>query len=210
MARWGSVVRRGVAIVLALALGGCGSQTVGLAPPPTAAPAETASAEPPPSTGQWKFDKRIDIATGQSVGKVYVITDRVTTLRGKLFSRPAGVELQCFKNKPVVVVQFRQKVGSNRSASLAYRFDDKPPRKAAVHFHRDQMTIEIEDRATVQQFVADLRESRTLFVSIDSVVIGATRAVFPVASAEPAIAHGFANCPLPAARTATAAPTPGR
>ena len=204
-------MRGGIAIVLALALGGCGSRAVGLAPPPAAAPVETASAAPPPSTGQWRFDKRIDIATGQSVGKVYVITDRVTTLRGKLFSRPAAVELQCFKSKPVVVVQFRQKVGSNRSASLAYRFDDKPPRKAAVHFHRDQMTIEIEDRATVQQFVADLRDSRTLFVSIDSVVIGPTRAVFPVASAEPSIAHGFANClPPGGARTATAVPSPGR
>jgi hypothetical protein len=196
---WGSRMRGGMALVLALMLGACGSRNVGLAPPPAAPPAETASAAPPPSTGQWKFDRRIDIATGQSVGKVFVRTDRVTVRAGKLFSQPAFVQLQCFKDKPVVLLVFTQKVGANRSASLAYRFDDKPPRKAAAHFHRDQMSIEIEDRAVVQQFVADLRDAKTLFVSIDSVVLGATRAEFPVHSADPAIAQAFANCPVRAA-----------
>jgi hypothetical protein len=197
MLRRGWFMRGGVAILLALALSGCASRDVGLAPPAAMAAADTASAAPPPATGEWKFDKRVDRATGQSVGKAFVRTERVTARAGKLFSKPAFVQLQCFKDKPVVLVLFSQKVGSNRSARLAYRFNDKPPRDTKAHFHRDQMTIEIDDRSAVQQLVAELRDARTLFVSIDSLIIGATRAEFPVQHAEPAIAHGFAACPLP-------------
>lgn len=190
-----SVVRAGIAVIAALALGACASQNVGLAPP--AAPA-TALAEdaPPPSTGEWKFDHRVDRATGQQVGKVYVITTKVTARAGKLFAKPAGLQLQCFKDQPVVLVKFTQKIGSNRSARTAYRFDDKPPRDAAARFLPDYKSIVIEDRAAVRQFVADLRGANTLFVSINSLVVGATRAEFPVRSPEPAIASGFAACPL--------------
>jgi hypothetical protein len=186
-----------IAVVLALSLGACASYSTGLAPPPAPAASETAEAAPPPATGAWRFERAVDRATGKSLGKAFVRADRVTPIPGQLYSKPAFVQLQCFKDKPVVVVSFLQKVGSNRSAELAYRFNDKPPRKAMVHFHRDHKTIEIEDQPSVKQFVADLRDAKTLFVSIESLVVGETRAVFPVQHAEPAIAHGFANC-LPA------------
>lgn len=198
-------MRRVVSLVLALALSACGSHTVGLAPPPETTGAASASAAPPQATGKWRFNRNVDRATGQSVGKAFVETDQVTLLRGQLFAKPAFVQLQCFKDKPIIVVTFSQKVGANRSAQFSYRFNDKPPRQAKVRFHRDQMTIEIEDHASVQQFVADLHDAKKLFVSIDSLVIGPTRAIFPVESAGPAIAHGFANCLPPGnalARTA--------
>jgi hypothetical protein len=194
-------MRGGIAIVLALALGACADRNIGLLPPPAAdASASAAAAAPPPSTGEWKFDRRIDRATGRPVGKAYVVTERVTVRGAKPFARPrpAGLQLQCFKHKPVVLVKFTQKVGASRSARMAYRFDHAPPRDAAARFLPDYKSIAIEDPAAVRQFVADLRGASTLFVSVDSLVAGATRAEFPVGSAETAIATSFADCPLPA------------
>lgn len=168
---------------------------VGLAP--ASAPA-SAQAAAPPETGAWKFDRRVDRATGKPVGKAYVMTERVTVRSRKPFATAAaGLQLQCFKDKPVVQFVFQSRVGSNRSASLAYRFDGKPPRDASARFLPNYKTVVIEGRPAVQQFVAELRSGKTLFVSIDSLVVGATRAEFPVQHAEPAIETGFAECPLP-------------
>jgi hypothetical protein len=196
-------MRTTIAIALASALGGCVTTDVGVAPPP-ATPAAAVQAAAPPATGQWKFDKRIDRATGKPVGKAWVITDRVTLRAGRLFSKPAGLQLQCFKEQPIVQVKFADRVGSNRSATFSYRFDDKPPRAAAARFLPDYKTVVIEDAVVVQQFVADLRSANKLFVSINSLVVGATRAEFPVHSAEPAIETGYADCPLPTPRSRTA------
>jgi len=197
-------VRWGVAIILALALGGCASRSVGLAAPPDPPPGATAQASRP--TGQWRFARAIDRATGKPIGQAFVTTDQVTPLPGKLFALPADVQLQCFKSQPIVLFAFRQKVGSNRSARLTYRFDDKPPREADVHFLRDQKSIEIEKRDEVQHFAAGLRDAKRLFVSIDSLILGPTRAIFPVHDAQNAIETSFADCPLSqsAGRTARA------
>ena len=191
------MLRGGVATILAFALGGCVTTDVGVAPAPPAS-AATAQAAAPPATGQWKFDNRIDRATGKPVGKAWVITDRVTLRAGRLFSKPAGLQLQCFKEQPIVQVKFADRVGSNRSASFSYRFDDKAPRAAPVRFLPDYKTVVIEDATAVRQFVGDLRSASKLFVSINSLVIGATRAEFPVHSAEPAIETGYADCAQPA------------
>lgn len=191
-------MRACVAVVLAFALGACASRTIGLAPPP--APDATAQAAPPPSPGEWKFSRNIDRATGKPVGHAHVITTRVTARVGQLYAKPAGLQLQCFKDKPVVLMTFAQKIGSNRSASLTYRFDDKPPRDSAVHFQRDYKSVVIEDRTAVERFVTELRSANKLFVSIDSLIVGITRAEFPVQGAETAIAAGYADCPLQAGR----------
>jgi hypothetical protein len=188
--------RGGVVFILGCALSACMTTgEVGLTP--ASVTASSAAAAPP--TGEWKFDRRVDRATGKPVGKAFVVTTRVTLRTGRVFARPAGLQLQCFKDKPIVELKFLDRVGSNRSATLAYRFDDKPPRDAAVRFLPDTKTVVIEDKPAVQQFVADLRTANKLFVSINSLVVGATRAEFSVHDAEPAIETGFADCPLPSA-----------
>ncbi len=46
----------------------------------------------------------------------------------------------------MVKLQFPFKVGSNRSATLVYRFDEKPPRESNARFLQDFRTIVLEDR----------------------------------------------------------------
>jgi len=191
------ILRGGMAILLAFGLGACAtSGEVGLLPAATA-PAATPAA-PPPATGEWKFDSRVDRATGKPVGKAFVLTMRVSRRAGRAFSRPAGLQLQCFKYKPTVQMRFSDRVGSRFSATMTYRFDDKPPRNAAARFLPDYKTVVIDDEPAVQQFVAELRSAETLYVTVNSLVVGATRAEFPVRSAGPAIESGFGECPLPA------------
>ena len=191
--------RGGAVFILAFALSACMTTGARSGSSPARSACRHARPRWRPATGEWKFDRRIDRATGKPVGKAFVVTTRVTLRTGRVFARPAGLQLQCFKDKPIVELKFLDRVGSNRSATLAYRFDDKPPRDAAVRFLPDTKTVVIEDKPAVQQFVADLRTANKLFVSINSLVVGATRAEFSVHDAEPAIETGFADCPLPSA-----------
>jgi hypothetical protein len=193
------MLRTSVAIVVAFALSACASnRDVGIAPPPASSATAATPTAPPPPRGAWLLDRRIDRATGKPVGKAGVSTERVTVRSRKPFATATSVlMLQCFKDAPVVQFLFPYRVGSNRTAKLTYRFDDKPPRDAAVRFLPDYKTVVIEDRPAVQQFVAELRAAKTLFVSINSLVVGPTRAEYPVESPGPAIEVGFADCPGP-------------
>lgn len=187
---WRIGLRACVALIPAIALAGCVTDSVGLT-----SPAANASAAAP-SPGAWKFDQRVDRATGKSVGKAYVVTTRVTIRSGRIFPKPAGLQLECFKDKPVVLIKFTQRVGSNRSASMSYRFDEKTPHSATIRFLPDQKSFVIEDPAAIRQFVEELNTANMLYVTVDSLVDGATRAEFPVQSAGPAIEAGFEGCPL--------------
>ena len=183
---------RWIAIVLALTLGGCAKP--GQMAPVTGATVPNAESRP---TGAWKFDRRVDPATGRPMGKAFVIATKVTLRQGQVLPQPAGLQLECFKGQPVVQVKYAERVGANRSASVAYRFDDKPGHTAAVRFLSDTKTFVIENREAVEEFVTELREADKLIVSIDSLVRGLTQAEFPVRSAETAIESAYAECPLP-------------
>jgi len=194
------MLRIGVALCAALALGACGSASIGLAPAPSQAAAASPGAQDaaPQPLGEWKYDGRIEQTTGKPVGRAYLRTDKVTLRVGKLLSDPAFLLLDCFKNEPTIMFRFTGgRVGFNNSSSLTYRFDDKPPREPRVRFLRGARSIVIEDRASVRQFVAELRNATTLLVSVKSMTFGMTRAEFPVQHAAAAIEKSFAACPLP-------------
>ena len=146
------------------------------------------------STEAWKIDRKPDPITGAGAN-AWVLATRVTPRPGHL-PRPAALQLLCFKNEPVVRLKFGVQVGANRSASLAYRFDEKPGREPKVRFLADRSTIVIEDKAEVAKFVADMAGSDALVVSVDSLIFGKTNAAFPVRGASTAIAAAFAQCPL--------------
>jgi hypothetical protein len=157
-----------------------------------AAPASAQS-----TVGVWKFDRKSDPITGGV--SAWVLASRVTALPRHL-PRPAALELLCFKSKPVIRIKYSQQIGSNRSASLRYRFDDKTGREPSVRFLPDRKSVVIEDKADVAKFVGELGGATELIVSINSLSGGTTNAAFPVSGAPPAIATAFAQCPLAATK----------
>jgi hypothetical protein len=173
-----------VALVLALALltGACA----------TGESALTAAA-PPPDTGLWKFEKRTDPSTGGPMTTAYL---SVNTLDSWGHLHSVTLQLMCWR-EPVVRVAFNIKVGSNRSAALIWRFDDRTGREATVRFLSDYKTVMIEDQAEVAAFVEELAASERLHLTISSLIVGRTAVKFAVKGAPHAIAQAYAECPLP-------------
>jgi hypothetical protein len=98
-------------------------------------------------------------------------------------------------------------VGANRSATVEYRFDDRPGRKANVRFMRDRKTFVIEDKADVGKFVEELATANVLYLRVSSHTVGVTNAEYRVAGAPAAIEAAYDACPLksePAARRRSA------
>jgi len=150
----------------------------------------------PPETSEWKCDERVERRTGQSASKAFVLTTRVSRRAGRASSR-AALELQCFKDKPIVQMRFTERVGGRLGGTVTYRFDDRPPRQPAARFLPDYKALVMDQESDLQQFAAELRSASTLHVTIDSLVAGATRAEFPVYGGEFAIGAGFRHCSLP-------------
>src|SRR3954447_2304249 len=86
----------------------------------------------------WKIDRKPDPITGAGAN-AWVLATRVTPRPGHL-PRPAGLQLLCYKNEPIVRLQFKVLVGASRSASFRYRFDEKPGREPKVRFQADRST----------------------------------------------------------------------
>jgi hypothetical protein len=192
----GMCVRAIAARLLHWALGVCLCAGLGSAPPAPAA-AQGAAAD-------WKIDRKPDPISGAGAN-AWVLATRVTPRAGHL-PRPAGLQLLCFRNEPIVRVKFTVQVGANRSATFRYRFDEKAGREPKVRFLADRSTVVIEDKAEVGSFARELAASEALVVSIDSLIFGKTNAAFPVRGAEPAIAAAYAQCPLPGSKRKAGAP----
>jgi hypothetical protein len=171
---------RFAASVLPLALGACAT---------TQQPAV-----PRAPTGEWKFGA-FDRNTGRPVGSALlrVLSDPHP---GQLIGDPVFLELQCFKSKPVIQLAYNRRTGANRSASVIYRFEGHPARQPKVRFV-DTKNFVIEDDAAVRQFVDELRTANRLVVVVNSLIVGRTRAVFPVQFGELASETAFALCPVP-------------
>jgi hypothetical protein len=175
--------------ILACAAAACGALGLGFG--------ATLPAMAQTAASVWKFDRKSDPITGGV--SAWVLASRVTALTGHL-PRPAALELLCFKNQPVIRIKYSQQIGSKRSASPRYRFDDKPGREPSVRFLPDRKSVVIEDKADVAKFIGELGGATELIVSINSLSGGATNAAFPVGGAPPPIAIAFAQCPLAATK----------
>ncbi len=102
----------------------------------------------------------------------------------------------CLKKDPVVRLLFPFKVGSNRSAALTYRFDDKPPRESSARFLQDFSTVVLDDKEEVAEFITNLGTANMLGLSVKSLVVGQTWARFKVQGATQAIEAAYAECPV--------------
>lgn len=178
-------------LILALALAACAGAS---------APVTSPVASAPPA-GEWKIERREDRIAGKPQATALLITRsrnaRIARERPGL-GQLASLQLLCFDNRPIVRLHFNYRVGSKRSAKVAYRFDDKPGRNAPVRFLPDFQTMVIEDEEDVARFAAELRAADVLVVRVASLIVGQSVAEFRVGGAPAALEAAFADCPLPA------------
>ena len=184
-----------VAVAASLLLGACATGDAALTT------ASVPAAAPPPSPGEWKFERRADRVAGGPTTTAYLLVPSKNTLSAKrrpLLPQLASLQLMCFRNEPIVRLHFNYRVGANRSAAVAYRFDEKPRRDANARFLADFRTIVIEKKADVAAFVDELATSNTLFMRVNSLIVGPTSAEFRVQGASAAIEAAFEECPVSA------------
>lgn len=182
---WGVV--RSVVPVLAvsLLLGACAARD-----PYVSASAATA-------VGNWRVERQTDRITGAPLSSAILRTTN-SSQSAVAFTRPAALQIGCFKDQPVVRMAFEFKVGSNRNSVLGYRFDEKPGHEIEARFLQDFKTVVIEERQEVVQFVTELATSNLLYIRIRSLNAGRTAAEFRVDGAPAAIEAALAQCPVTA------------
>ncbi len=187
---WGRALRTGVVVsclvLLAGALGGGGC-----ARDPYVYPSIVEE------HGPWEIERHLDRVTGRGIASAFV-ANRNGSHTSEFFTQPVGVQLLCFKQKPIVRFAFSAKIGSNRNAMIGYSFDDKPGREIQGRFIAGQKNVIIEDHTEVTQFVKELAESQVLYVRIRALNFGRSTAEFPTEGAQAAIDTAYAGCPLTA------------
>ena len=149
----------------------------------------------PQSGSVWKIDQKEDSITGLPTATAWIRTLNSTS-SGSWDSRPVVLQLMCFKGSPIVRLHFQHRVGANRSATVAYRFDQKTGRDVSATFLPDFKTIIVEEKSEVEQFLSELTSSSRLLVRITSLYAGRTTAEFALTGAPDAIAAAYAPCPL--------------
>lgn len=184
---------RAIAVVSALSvLGGCVTATN-------------------PEAGNWKIVRGYDRILGKPSGTAELLArsrnEREQELRYPQVQLQLGsLQLQCFENAPVVRLEFNHRIGSNRTSTLSYRFDQNPGRDAEVRFLQTYKVAVIEDRKEVARFVEQLRAANTLYIRVMSHVAGTSTVEFSLKGAPAAIEAAYQSCPIdsPGPRTAAA------
>lgn len=144
--------------------------------------------------GNWRIERQVDPVTRAPLSSSLVMT-RKSSHSGEDFTKPALLQLTCFRNAPLIRLAFDVRVGSTRNAMLGYSFDDGPGREAKTRFLQDFRTVVIEDSADVALFARELAGAKVLRVRIRTLNAGRTLAEFDVEGAPTAIKYGFAECP---------------
>jgi len=157
--------------------------------------AACAGATTSPALHQWQLAHRNDPIFGANLTAVLSMGHGYNIASGDILT--GALELKCFKSKPIVVLAFNYKVGSNTSAAVSYRFDDKPGVDAKARFLRNYSTIVIDDPSEVRRFVADLSTANRLWIRIDSLMVNDTNIELDVRGGGLASEQALANCPLP-------------
>lgn len=147
-----------------------------------------------PDTGQWKLERRHDPVSGSEVVTAWLSISRFHILSGNFYE--SEVQLMCFRSRPVIRLRFNLRVGSDRTAALAYRFDENPGRYAKAKFFAREKLIVIDDKKEVAEFVDQLQSAQTLLLRITRLRAGTFTAKFPVHGASHAVEAAFAECPV--------------
>jgi hypothetical protein len=163
-----------------------------------------------PEAGAWKIERGYDRILGKPAG-VAQLEARSRNERQQQLRYPrdqlqiGSLQLSCFDNAPVIRLVFNHRIGSNRTSTLSYRFDDNPGRDAQVRFLNTFTTAVIEDPQEVARFVEQLRAANTLYVRVMSHVAGTSTVEFQLKGAPVAIEAAYQTCPLDSAQMRQAA-----
>jgi hypothetical protein len=156
-----------------------------------------------PDAGAWKIERGHDRILGKPAG-VAQVNARSRNVRQQELRYPydqlqlGSLQLMCFDNAPVIRLEFNHRIGSNRTSTLSYRFDDNPGHDTQARFLQTYKIAVIEDRREVARFVEQLRASTMLYVRVMSHVAGTSTVEFPVKGAPAAIEAAYQSCPLDA------------
>jgi hypothetical protein len=169
-----------------------------------------------PEAGDWKIERGYDRILGKPAGTAQLTArsrnERQQQLRYPQVQLQTGsLQLGCFDNSPVVRIAFNHRVGSNRTSTLSYRFDNNPGHDAQVRFLQSYSTVVIEDPKEVATFLEQLRSASTLYVRVMSHVAGTTIVEFPLKGAPMATDAAYQACPVDWLKPRTAdAPAAGQ
>lgn len=146
------------------------------------------------TSGSWKIERTHDRIANAPVSSALTTTDASNS--NVAFTRPAMMQLMCFIDKPVVNFRFQFKVGTDYNSFIGYRFDEKPGHEIGGKFIANANSVAIEDPADVSRFIADMADSKLLYIRIRSFNAGRTTAEFKVDGAPAAITAAYASCPV--------------
>jgi hypothetical protein len=168
-----------------------------------------------PDAGDWKIERGTDRILGKPAATAELLArsrnEREQQLRYPQVQLQLGsLQLACFDNAPVVRLEFNHRIGSNRTSTLSYRFDENPGRDAQARFLQTYKVAVIEDPKEVGRFVEQLRNSNKLFVRVMSHVAGTSTVEFSLKGAPAAIDAAYQNCPIDSASKPRTAAAPSR
>lgn len=171
-----------------------------------------------PDAGAWKIERGYDRILGKPAGVAQLNarsrSERQAQLRYPYDQLQLGsLQLTCFDNVPVVRLEFNHRIGSNRTSTLSYRFDENPGRDAEARFLQTYKVAVIEDPKEVALFVEQLRSSSKLYVRVTSHVAGTSTIEFSLKGAPVAIDAAYQSCPVDSSskpRTAATSPLESR
>jgi hypothetical protein len=161
-------------------------------------------------TGNWKIERGYDRILGKPSGTAELVSrSRNEQQRKRLYPHGelqlGALQLVCFDNAPVIRIRFNHRIGSNRTSTVSYRFDEKPGRDVSARFLQTYTTALIEEPQEVAQFVEQLRTSDKLYVRVMSHVAGTSSVEFSLKGAPLAIEAAYQSCPADSSpRTRTA------
>jgi hypothetical protein len=147
-------------------------------------------------SGSWKIERLHDRIANAPISSA--LTTAEASNSNVAFTRLASMQLMCFIDKPVVNFRFQFKVGTDYNSFIGYRFDEKPGHEIGGKFMVNAASVAIEEPADVAQFIAEMADSKVLYVRIRSFNAGRTTAELKVDGAPAAIAAAYATCPVKA------------
>jgi hypothetical protein len=162
-----------------------------------------------PEAGNWRIERGYDRILGKPSGTAELMarSRNEDEQRSPYELQLGSLQLGCFDNAPVVRLQFSHRIGSNRTSTVSYRFDENPGRDVRARFLQTFTTAVIEDPQEVARFVEQLRTSNKLYVRVMSHVAGTSTVEFSLKGAPLAIESAYKSCPVdapPKPRTAAA------
>jgi len=145
-------------------------------------------------TGKWQFERNNNPISGRPVTTAWLQISRYNFLSGETYA--GQLQLMCFRSRPVVRLSFTEKVGTDRTAALAYRFDERPGHEVDATFFAREGMIVIDRPDEVARFVGELQTAQILSLRVTQLRGGNFNAKFSVHGAPHAIEAAYAECPV--------------